>query len=69
MPYERGAGAYWTLVAAKIDPRRTDYDIAGAATLIRAGEFPEADDFARNYIDSRPTPEEAAAFFESLTRD
>ncbi len=68
MPYENEPGAYWTLVGPDIEPRRTPYDLADAADRTRATHFPGAETFARERILTRPGPDDAAAYFESLTR-
>ena len=43
MPYEGVAGAFWLLLGPDVEHRRTDYDIADAATRMRATGYPEVD--------------------------
>ncbi len=61
MPYEREPGAYWALLGADVELRRTEYDVEAAAEAIRASGWPEEWPVA--------TPEDATEFFESLVRE
>ncbi len=65
MPYEGRPGAYWTLVGADIEPRRTDYDFTGTAAAIRALDYPDAEAFAEN-VAQPATAETKAAFFGQM---
>lgn len=47
-------GAYWVLIGSEIELRRTAYDAAAAARLIRASGYPFAEDFARNNVEQPP---------------
>ena len=69
MPYERGPGAYWALIGADVELRRTPYDAEAASARIRATGYPGADDFAREYVLSQHPPEETAPYFERLATD
>jgi putative phosphoesterase len=57
MPYEHEQGAYWTLLSADVDFRRTEYEPADVAASGWPEEWPSA------------TPEEATEFFEKLVRE
>jgi len=48
-------GAYWLLLGSDVQLRRTNYDVDGAASLIRQTEFPGAARFADSVV--RPHPE------------
>jgi predicted phosphodiesterase len=43
-------GAYWALLGANVELRRTAYDLANAAALVESTNYPQADDFAANNI-------------------
>ena len=66
MPYEHEPGARWALLGPDVQLRRTEYDVHAAADRIRASGFPDADAFAREYVLSRVSPDEAARHFERL---
>jgi putative phosphoesterase len=65
MPYGE-PGAYWLLLGPGVELRRTPYDLAAAATLIRAGGYPMADDFAANNVLAPPPAAVAIAVFEGM---
>jgi len=65
MPYGE-PGAYWLLLGPGVELRRTRYDLATAAALIRASGCPMADDFATNNVLAPPTAAEAIAVFEDM---
>src|SRR5205807_1479204 len=50
MPYADGPGAYWTLVGPDIEPRRSVYDFAATAATIRASDYPDREEFAKNVL-------------------
>jgi putative phosphoesterase len=50
-------GAYWALLGPGIELRRTDYDLEKAAELIRATDYPDANDLAENNILHPPAEE------------
>ncbi|HUQ99146.1 MAG TPA: metallophosphoesterase family protein [Gemmatimonadaceae bacterium] len=50
-------GAYWALLGPDIELRRTDYDLEKAAELVRATDYPDANDLAENNILHPPTEE------------
>jgi putative phosphoesterase len=64
MPYEDRPGAYWALVGSDIEHRRTEYDLKHAAALIRATEWPMAEEIAAENVLTVPPPAEVAPFFE-----
>ena len=58
-------GAYWLLIGPGVQLRRTQYDLAAAATRIRRTSYPQAEEFAaRNII--RPPSE--AEILETFAR-
>jgi putative phosphoesterase len=66
MPYEGRTGAYWALLGPDVDLRRTEYDLESAAERIRASGFPDADEYAREYVLESYASEEATEHFERL---
>lgn len=63
MPY--GApGVYWLMLGPDITLRHTVYDLAAAASRIRASGYPLADDFAANNVLAPPSEAEALAVFD-----
>ncbi|HEX2110336.1 MAG TPA: metallophosphoesterase family protein [Gaiellaceae bacterium] len=65
MPYEREPGAYWALLGANVELRRTAYDLDDAARRIRASALPAADTFVRENVLANPAPDETARIFEA----
>jgi len=65
MPYGE-PGAYWLLLGPGVELRRTCYNLATAAILIRASGCPMAGDFATNNVLAPPTAAEAIAVFEDM---
>jgi predicted phosphodiesterase len=49
IPYG-ASGAFWTLLGPDVEPRRTNYDIAKTAELIRATPYPDAEGYAGNLL-------------------
>jgi len=43
-------GAYWALLHAEVELRRTVYDLAGAAALVRETSYPQADWFDERHV-------------------
>lgn len=63
-PYEGQPGAYWAIVDdGEVELRRTEYDLAHAAELIRAGGHPQAEELADENVLTVPTRDEALAVF------
>lgn len=60
-------GAHWLLLEdGKIEFRQTAYDREAAAKLIRATDYPAAEEFATGNVLSVPSKEEALAFMGAL---
>ncbi|HEY1913743.1 MAG TPA: metallophosphoesterase family protein, partial [Vicinamibacterales bacterium] len=57
MPFGQ-PGAYWLLLGPGVELRRTSYDLAAAASRIRATNYPQADAFAANNV-LQPASEES----------
>src|SRR5262249_38896184 len=53
-PYETEPAAYWVLLGPEVEQRRTDYDVAAAAKLIRATTYPNREKFARDLAERDP---------------
>jgi putative phosphoesterase len=65
MPYEGEAAAFWALLGPEVELRRTDYDIAAAAAVMRATGFPDIDELMLRESLLEPTdPDAVARFFE-----
>ena len=58
-------GAYWLLLGADIDLRRTTYDLATAAERIRQTNYPQAEEFAANNVLQPPSE---AAMLEAFAK-
>jgi putative phosphoesterase len=65
MPYG-DPGAYWLLLGPHVSFRKTNYDLEGAAELVRKTEYPLAQDFADNNILKPETAQEAVEYFERM---
>jgi putative phosphoesterase len=62
MPFgERGA--YWALIGKDVELRRTVYDFERAAQIVRASQYPQANDFADKNILTPPREEQMLATF------
>jgi hypothetical protein len=57
MPFGQ-PGAYWLLLGPGVELRRTSYDLAAAASRIRATNYPQANAFAANNV-LQPASEES----------
>ena len=64
MPFQQPPGAYWLLIGADIELRRTDYDFAGAVERLRATGFPMVEELCVRYVLSPPSEEESLRMFE-----
>ena len=65
-PYEAEPGAYWALLAADVELRRTAYDVEGAAATIAATDYPRAAEFV-TYLTADPErPARLSALIEGL---
>jgi len=65
MPYG-DPGAYWLLLGSHVNLCKTNYDLEGAAELVRKTEYPLAQDFADNNILKPETAQEAIEYFEKM---
>lgn len=65
MPFQSPSGAYWLLLGPDVQLRRTDYDFATAAEVIRATAFPQLETLAVRYVLSPPTEEETLQMYAS----
>jgi predicted phosphodiesterase len=66
MPYEGTAAAYWLLLGPDPELRRTDYDIAAAAQVMRAGGMPDVDEvILRESLLEPADPDWVADYFEN----
>jgi len=64
MPFQE-PGAYWLLLGPDVELRRTPYDLDAAAARIRAADYPDAENYAANYV-LKPPPE--AAMLDAFTK-
>ena len=65
MPYGE-PGAFWGWLGPGVELRRSGYDREAAAALIRATDWPNAEEFARENVLSVASEEEALAFMREL---
>jgi putative phosphoesterase len=65
MPYGE-PGAYWAIVDGGVEMRRTDYDREAAATRIRAKDWEQAEQFARENVMTVPSREQAMEFMRKM---
>ena len=63
MPFPSPSGAYWLLLGADVQLRRTDYDFATAAEAIRATAYPQREALAVRYVLSPPAEEETLQMY------
>lgn len=56
MPFGK-PGAYWLLLDAGVDLRRTNYDLESAAARIKASSYPQAEMFAEKNVLDPPSEE------------
>ena len=66
MPFGQ-PGAYWLLLAERIELRYTPYDLASAADRIRGTEYPQAEEFAARSILKPPSEEDMARAFANVS--
>ena len=64
MPFQ-DPGAYWLLLGPDVELRRTSYDLDAAAARIRATDYPDAENFAANYVLKPPSE---AAMLDVFTK-
>jgi predicted phosphodiesterase len=65
MPYEGEPAARWALLGPEVTLMRTPYDVDAAGVEIRAGGYPDADEFVRRFLVSPFSAEEVSARFEA----
>jgi predicted phosphodiesterase len=65
MPFGK-SGAYWLLLSAGMELRRTDYDLADAAERIRRTSYPSAEDFASHNVLEPPSEEDTLKAFGAV---
>jgi predicted phosphodiesterase len=56
-------GAYWLLLGAGVELRRTAYDLADAAARIRATAYPKAEEFAADNVLRQPSEQHILSAF------
>jgi predicted phosphodiesterase len=59
-------GAYWLLLGSEVQLRRTAYDVAQTADLIRKTTYPQAEEFAARSVLHPPSEEEMLAVFSRV---
>jgi putative phosphoesterase len=64
MPFGR-PGAYWFLLNGEVELKRTAYDLSRAADVIRATDYPIAEQFASTNILSPPSEESILAVYDN----
>jgi predicted phosphodiesterase len=60
-------GADWLLLGPGVQFRHTSYDLENAAELIRATDYPQAEEIAAHYILQPPSEEEMLAVFTNAS--
>lgn len=66
-PFDGTPGACWLLLGPDVEFKRTAYDLAAAAKLIRATDYPEAEEFAAASVLAPPDPAPLIARFEAMS--
>ena len=56
-------GADWLLLEPEVQPQHTSYNLAKAAERIRRTSYPQAEDFAANYVLQPPSEEKMLEVF------
>lgn len=56
-------GAYWLVLGPGVEPKRTSYDLDGAAARVRATSYPQAEVFAATNILQPPSEDTMLALF------
>lgn len=65
LAYQGAPGAFWALLGADVEHRRTEYDVEHAVDILGSAGFPSFADVFSDSILGRVAPETAAAEFES----
>ncbi len=63
MPFAGPSGAYWLLLAAGVQLRRTEYDVDTAAAQLRRSGFPHLEALAVRYVLNPPSENESLQMF------
>jgi predicted phosphodiesterase len=66
MPYEDDVAAFWAIVGADVEFRRTAIDVERAIAEIEGTDWPERDAFVAENLRTAPSRAEATTYFESL---
>jgi len=66
MPFQSPPGAYWLLLGPDVQLRRTDYDFAVAAEVIRKTAYPQLEPLAVRYVLSPPAEEETLQMYAGV---
>ena len=65
LPYQGETGAFWAILGADVEFRRTLYDVESAIGVLSESGFPRAADIFGESLRGRISAESATAFFES----
>jgi predicted phosphodiesterase len=65
LPYQGEPGAFWALLGAGVELRRTTYDVESALASLSATGFPSGSDIFGESLRGTISAESATAFFES----
>jgi predicted phosphodiesterase len=68
LPYQGEPGAFWAMLGADVELRRTQYDVESAYSMLASSGFPSAADIFDDSLRGAATAESATAFFESKRR-
>jgi predicted phosphodiesterase len=66
MPFGK-PGADWLVLAGSLELRHTPYDLASAATRVRATQYPQAEEFASRSMLAPPSEEDMAHAFANVS--
>ena len=66
MPYEDDVAAFWAIVGADIEFRRTEFDVERAIAEIEDTAWPDRDEFLAENLRAAPSRKQATEHFESL---
>jgi diadenosine tetraphosphatase ApaH/serine/threonine PP2A family protein phosphatase len=65
LPYEGEPGAFWALLGADVELRRTAYDVDAGLEALASSGFPDAADVFEESVRGTASAESATAYFES----
>jgi predicted phosphodiesterase len=66
MPYEDDVAAFWAIVGADVEFRRTPFDVERAIAEIEATGWPAGPEFVAENLRAAPSRSEATDYFETL---